>query len=432
MITATQIKGGEGYMKSHLSANDYYSEGEKVTGHWQGEVAKMLGIEGEAVTKDAFEALRTNKHPLTGEKLRSRNGTVAYHDIVVSCPKTMSIAAMAGQDERLVEAFKDVVEKTFKSLEAHASRRDRKAGAYNTENTINTGNAVAAVFHHDTSRMLDPQLHAHMVCSNHTWCEAEGQGQWFALQPRKMLEESKASIRQAFYRDMASECQKLGYDVEWKYDADQEQSVPRLSAISPEMELLYSQRKQQKQDFIERYTATFGHKPDMRRVEYFIKETKGPATKRFAAEYEEVFGRKAKSETITALVKDWRSSKMADSTQEEVLAGQLKRMNSEQSQQLQQTVKAARMKQAGNTHHLLKPKYESPKLSVVAASELKVKGKRKRKVSQRQSKQSSHRKALVRADGLRKLRRGAAILRALNGNPTGFIARELVRATRKR
>lgn len=63
-------------MKRHLSANDYSPENEKVTGYWHGKAAKLLGIEGIAVTKEAFEALRTNRHPLIGDKLRPRDSTV--------------------------------------------------------------------------------------------------------------------------------------------------------------------------------------------------------------------------------------------------------------------------------------------------------------------------------------------------------------------
>ena len=42
-------------------------------------------------------------------------------------------------------------------------------------------------FFHDTSRDLDPQLHAHAVFGNVTW-DAE-RGDWFALQPAEMLRE---------------------------------------------------------------------------------------------------------------------------------------------------------------------------------------------------------------------------------------------------
>ena len=37
------MTGGESYASHHLSNNDYYSVGEKVTGEWMGRGAELLG-----------------------------------------------------------------------------------------------------------------------------------------------------------------------------------------------------------------------------------------------------------------------------------------------------------------------------------------------------------------------------------------------------
>ena len=69
MITAGIIRNGANYLSHHLKKNDYWAEGEKeVNGEWIGEAARALGLSG-AVTEEAFEALRCNKHPTTGETL---------------------------------------------------------------------------------------------------------------------------------------------------------------------------------------------------------------------------------------------------------------------------------------------------------------------------------------------------------------------------
>ena len=65
MFTRAKIYNGGTYLKNHLRANDYYSKGERVTGEWVGLGAEKLGLYGE-VTPEQFEALRTNKNPLTG------------------------------------------------------------------------------------------------------------------------------------------------------------------------------------------------------------------------------------------------------------------------------------------------------------------------------------------------------------------------------
>ncbi len=57
MFTRAKIYGGERYLKNHLTANDYYAEGERVVGRWIGKGADRLGIAGE-VSPEQFEALR--------------------------------------------------------------------------------------------------------------------------------------------------------------------------------------------------------------------------------------------------------------------------------------------------------------------------------------------------------------------------------------
>jgi len=47
MFTMAKIRDGSTYLGNHLSANDYYAEGEKVRGYWIGEAALMLGLKGE-------------------------------------------------------------------------------------------------------------------------------------------------------------------------------------------------------------------------------------------------------------------------------------------------------------------------------------------------------------------------------------------------
>ena len=57
MLTIRAMSDGKGYSSRHLEHSDYYSEGERVTGEWQGRGAELLGLSG-AVNTDDFEALR--------------------------------------------------------------------------------------------------------------------------------------------------------------------------------------------------------------------------------------------------------------------------------------------------------------------------------------------------------------------------------------
>ena len=84
---------------------DYYAEGERVVGHWQGRGAAELGLEGE-VTEPQFEAIRQGLHPATGEMLRPRHsadrrsvdGEIQsrgrhLYDFTLSAPKSVSVVA---------------------------------------------------------------------------------------------------------------------------------------------------------------------------------------------------------------------------------------------------------------------------------------------------------------------------------------------------
>ena len=65
------------------------------------------------------------------------------------------------------------------------------------------------MFLHDTSRDLDPQLHAHAVLANATW--SRERNQWLALKQNEMLRASPY-LRQVLYRELAGRLRSLGYE----------------------------------------------------------------------------------------------------------------------------------------------------------------------------------------------------------------------------
>jgi len=412
-------------MSKHLSMNDYYSEGERVVGIWRGKAAKMLGLEGQSVDQKTFEALRSNRHPGTGEKLRPRSAKVAYHDFVISAPKSVSIAAMTGGDERVIAAYDRCVVRAFERLESNAAIRVRSGHAYHTEELRLTGNAVAAVFRHDTSRMLDPQLHTHMVFANLT--RDEGDRRWLALQPKQMGDEAGGSIRQVFYRELAEECRKLGYETETAGEAF------RLKAVDRKMEQLLSQRTVQRKSFEKRYAEAFGRAPDKKRIEQFIKEGKSAAVKRFKEEYEVAFGEKPESGTVEAFVRDWRSAKMHTSTATRVRELQQQRLGETRFRELVRAVGNAvecrRQIEHESDGQVLVPRnaeseretMNSPKSAGAEAKEPKSDQLRK-----------EHKQQLTRAETLRRMRRGMAVTRALQGHPAGLLLRQINEMNRRR
>ena len=211
MITVGVIRNGATYLSHHLRKNDYWAEGEKeVRGEWIGEGAKALGLVG-AVTDAPFDALRQNRHPNTGEALTARDqaNRVAFFDVQLSAPKDVSVLAMVGGDERVREAFIESVKTALAEMERFAAVRERRGEAASTEAYRLTRNFVGALFFHDSSRDLDPQLHGHAVLANATWDATRNE--WLALQPVEMLRASPY-LRQVMYRELAGRLRALGYE----------------------------------------------------------------------------------------------------------------------------------------------------------------------------------------------------------------------------
>ena len=58
-IKAVRYKGKEFFL-NHLSANDYYSEKEKITGVWHGKLADDFQLQNMPVTADVFSLFQQN------------------------------------------------------------------------------------------------------------------------------------------------------------------------------------------------------------------------------------------------------------------------------------------------------------------------------------------------------------------------------------
>jgi hypothetical protein len=46
MLTIRAMSDGKGYSSRHLEHSDYYADGDRVTGVWQGRGAELLGLSG--------------------------------------------------------------------------------------------------------------------------------------------------------------------------------------------------------------------------------------------------------------------------------------------------------------------------------------------------------------------------------------------------
>lgn len=261
-------------------ANDYYSEKERIVGEWFGRGAELLGLGGAVRTED-FEAIRQGVDPRTKEFLRVRqsadrlssDGTRlalgrSLYDFTISAPKSVSVLAILGKDRRLIEAHETAVKEALQELETCAGARIRRRGA-NADRA--TGNLVVAVYHHDTSRELDPQLHAHAVAANLTFDGAEGR--WKALQASGIYER-RAYMTEVYRNALAREVRALGYETDNRRDSKSRDCGFEIRGVSEELLQRFSQRSQQRDRAIEEFVAKNGRQPTDNEIAVLVRESR--------------------------------------------------------------------------------------------------------------------------------------------------------------
>jgi conjugative relaxase-like TrwC/TraI family protein len=204
--------------------NNYFATGETVRGHWYGQLAHQWGLIGD-VQEEAFARLAEGRHPLTGDVLvhhqtaraylntRGEMVTTVAHragwDATNSAPKSVSLTALVGGDDRVREAHRVSVAVALDETERFVQARLRGNQPLET-----TGKWIAAAFEHDSSRPVDgyaaPHLHTHVVVFNMTEVST---GQTRALQPLELYRSQ--SYATAVYRsELATRLRALGYAIE--------------------------------------------------------------------------------------------------------------------------------------------------------------------------------------------------------------------------
>jgi len=221
---------------------NYYSERGEVNGNWIGQLAEEWGLTGE-VTSEQYERLVAGQDPHTGEQLirfvPSREAvnnygediTTSEHragwDATFSAPKSVSLAALVGNDDRVRVAHRESVEKALEVFESYIQAR----GGGNKP-AVTTGKMIAAQFEHTAARpdhetgYAAPQLHTHVVIMNMTKTE---QGEIRSVQPLELYRTQQYAT--AIYRThLAEKLQGLGYQIE----VDQRTGAPEIKGFSKE------------------------------------------------------------------------------------------------------------------------------------------------------------------------------------------------------
>jgi conjugative relaxase-like TrwC/TraI family protein len=248
--TQTNLKNAKSYFTEHLSVGGYYGENARVQGQWLGEGAIALGLAG-TVVENQFLALCENQNPQTGGRLTQRQKAArrVFYDFTFSPPKSVSVAALVAADERIVSAHARAVKLALGELERFAAVRLRRQ---NSKAHRRTGNIVAALFQHETSRALDPHLHTHCVVFNATYDNAEGR--WKALENCEMLGAQKYA-ENVYYHKLAQSLREFGYTITNSQRGDFE-----IAEIAPEICERFSKRHREIDEKTRAFLASYPEK----------------------------------------------------------------------------------------------------------------------------------------------------------------------------
>ncbi|HXJ91231.1 MAG TPA: MobF family relaxase, partial [Candidatus Binatia bacterium] len=203
---------------------NYWSRDQQGHSEWQGKLAEQWNLAG-TVESEHFARLSEGQHPHTAEQLvrhqvsRTYEGkfgkevTSAEHragwDATFSAPKSVSLTALVGGDERVREAHRESVRTALRELQRYTQARIGNVHAPET-----TGKFIAATFEHDTARPVDgyaaPQLHTHAVIFNVT---EQANGTTRSLQPHELFV-SQRYVTAIYRSELAMRLQMLGYELE--------------------------------------------------------------------------------------------------------------------------------------------------------------------------------------------------------------------------
>ena len=247
------------YHRKEFTAREqnHWPQRDVIGGQWQGRLAAQFGLAG-AVSAEDFGKLSQGQHPETGEQLVRLRASCEYRnadgktvkrmghragwDATFSAPKSVSLTALVGGDDRVREAHRDSVSTALEQLEyytqAHIGGNHRPEA---------TGKFVAAKFEHDTARPVDgygaPQLHTHAVIFNLT---ERDNGQARAVEPLSLF--ASQQFATAIYQsELAYRLKELGYGI-----TVGRSGAPEIKGYTQEYLDASSPRSQQILEYLER------------------------------------------------------------------------------------------------------------------------------------------------------------------------------------
>ncbi len=224
---ALSVAAAEDYYDEQYSngRENYYTEGDKVTGAYFSGLAEEIGLSGD-VSREEFQRLIRGQDPLTGGQIIKhvpsktydnkfgKQITTATHragwDLTFNAPKSISLAAGPGGDKRILPAVMDAARETLQAIEPYIMAKNGNDPA------IVTGKMIACFFQHDSARpdrengYAAPHQHVHAFVVNMTRLN---DGTFRALETPELFR-SQQYATSLFRTKLVEKLSALGYEFE--------------------------------------------------------------------------------------------------------------------------------------------------------------------------------------------------------------------------
>ena len=230
MLTLAPIHTPERVL-DHFSPVHRYGGTARPSATWFGTGAAVKGLRNPVDPACLLPLLdgRIDEETLLGSGKGDNRKHRPGWELTFSAPKSLSLVALAGDDERLLAAHNRAVRMALKWLETNiACNRLEKCGKSQRHLT---GCFLAVIVRHELSCAGEPHLHSRVLLVNATLA---GPGQWRSLYSLPLYHAVKRAGSR-YQQRLAKQAQSCGYDVCW-YD----NGTFELAVIPRRLILLFS------------------------------------------------------------------------------------------------------------------------------------------------------------------------------------------------
>ncbi|BAZ47078.1 conjugative relaxase domain protein (plasmid) [Chondrocystis sp. NIES-4102] len=224
------IKEDDG--QQQLQSNENSRQRIAENSRWFGDGAQSLGLSGQINSlsyRNIYQGVDNNELPLR-RKLKKQN-PVPGRDLTFSAPKSVSLLGLVQENKQIIDAHNHSVNRALEYVEHNCIYTRIGTGKKSYQQT---NNLVAAIFNHQDSRNLDPNLHSHCVIFNLTQGNDD---KWRAMDNRELYRQ-RITIGLIYHHELGQKLTELGYSVNWNNNGTIE-----LANFKPEHLQQFSSRR---------------------------------------------------------------------------------------------------------------------------------------------------------------------------------------------